>query len=276
MSKASTVLIYGTNLSGYRIAYALGKMGYKTVILNRGGYVDEVRNQVLSQLPFDLCWACAYAPQRLFVGLGALQVMYNSELLELNGEAGNFTAKIRKRNAFVNNYICTECEKCVEACPVIVEKDGKKQKAMYVVQKMFWENIYLIDEENCTQCGECETVCPTGALKINPPVEEIEIEVGAVILAPEFDEPGEAELALFGWGTIPNVVKSSDIARAALATNFTGDSFKRPSDGKLPQNVAIVVTPQFNEKGIEYENCNAMVTCFYYADFIEKIHLIFY
>ncbi len=272
MSKASTVLIYGTNLSGYRIAYALGKLGYKTVMLNRGAYVDEIKNQVLSQLPFDLCWACAYAPQRLFVGLGAMQMIYNAELLELNGEAGNFTAKIRKRDAFVNNYICTECEKCVDACPVTVEKDGKKQKAVNIVPKMFWENIYLIDEENCTKCGECETACPTGALKIDPPVEEIEITAGAVILAPEFDEPGETELACFGWGAISNVVKSSDIARAALATNFTGDSFKRPSDGKLPQSVAIIVTPQFNDKGMEYENCNASAQAVYRANKIKEMH----
>ena len=272
MSKASTVLIYGTNLSGYRIAYALGKLGYKTVMLNRGAYVDAVRNQVLSQLPFDLCWACAYAPQRLFVGLGAMQILYNAELVGLTGTAGNFTAKIRKRDAFVNNYICTECEKCVDACPVMVEKAGKGQKAINVVPKMFWENIYLIDEKNCTRCGACETACPTGALKMNPPIEEIEIEAGAVILAPEFDEPGEAELEIFGWGAIPNVVKSSDIARAALATNFTEDSFKRPSDGKLPQHVAIIVTPHFNEKGLEYENCNASAQAVYRANKIKEMY----
>ena len=272
MPKSSNVLIYGTNLSGYRIAYALGKMGYKTIILNRGAYVDEVKNQVLSQLPFDLCWACAYAPQRLFVGQGAMEVLYNSDLLSLKGEAGGFKAKIRKRDAFVNNYICTECEKCVEACPVSTEKNGKTQKAMQVVQKMFWENIYLIDEENCTQCGECENACPTGALRMNPPTEEIEIEAGAVVLAPEFDDPEESELLLFGWGTIPNVVKSSDIARNALSTNFTIDSFKRPSDGKLPREIAVIITPQFNVNGMEYENCNASAQAVYRANKIKEMH----
>ncbi len=272
MPKASTVVIYGTNLSGYRIAYALGKMGYKTIMLNRGAYVDEVRNQVLSQLPFDLCWACAYAPQRLFVGMGAMQVYYNSELIELKGKAGNFTVKIRKRDAFVNNYICAECEECINACPVEVERDGEKQKAVYVVPKMFWENIFLIDEKNCTKCGECEKACPTKALKMDPPIEEIEIEAGALVLAPEFDEPGKEELAIFGWGKMPNVVKSSDIARAALATNFTEDSFKRPSDGKLPQSIAIIVTPHFNEKGIEYENCNASAQAVYRANKIKEMH----
>ena len=272
MPKASTVLIYGTNLSGYRIAYALGKMGYKTIMMNRGAYVDEIRNQVLSQLPFDLCWACAYAPQRLFVGLGALQMYYNAELVDVKGEAGNFTVKINKKDPFVNNYICTECEKCVDVCPVEVEHDGKKEKAVQVLPKMFWENIFLIDEQNCTKCGECEKACPTGALKINRNKEELELEVGAIILAPEFDEPGTEQLQPFGWGFLPNVVKSSDIARASLASNFTEDSFKRPSDGKLPKSIAVIVTPQFNEDKTEYETYNASAMAVYRANKIKDIH----
>ncbi len=272
MAKASTVLIYGTNLSGYRIAYALGKMGYKTIMLNRGAYVDEVRNQVLSQLPFDLCWACAYAPQRLFVGLGALQMYYNSELIDVKGEPGNFKVKIKKKDAFVNNYICTECEKCVDICPVEFEDNGEKQKAIKVLPKMFWENIFLIDEENCTQCGQCEEVCPTGALKINRQEEELELEIGAIILAPEFDEPGIKELKPFGWQILSNVVKSSDIARASLASNFTEDSFRRPSDGKLPQSIAVIVTPQFNKDKTEYETYNASAQAVYRANKIKDIH----
>ncbi len=272
MPKASTVLIYGTNLSGYRIAYALGKMGYKTIMLNRGAYVDEVKNQVLSQLPFDLCWACAYAPQRLFVGLGALQMFYNSELIDVKGEAGGFKVKFRKKDPFVNNYICTECEKCVDVCPVEVERNGEKQKAVQVLPKMFWENIFLIDEENCTKCGECENACPTQALKINRQEEEIEVEAGAIILAPEFDEPGMEELKPFGWKVLPNVVKSSDIARASLASNFTEESFKRPSDKKLPKSIAVIVTPQFNGDKTEFETHNASAMAVYRANKIKDIH----
>ena len=49
MANQSTVLIYGTNLGGYRAAYAFCKHGYKTILLNRGSYVDEFRNQALAQ-----------------------------------------------------------------------------------------------------------------------------------------------------------------------------------------------------------------------------------
>ena len=259
--KESTVLIYGTNLSGYRAAYALGKQGYKTVMLNRGEYVDQYRNQALAQLPLDFCWACGHMPQRLFIGLGAMQVLYNADVLEVSGEAGNFTVKVKKRDPYVTNLACTECEACVRACPVTV---GENQKAIKVHPEIAWENIFLIDEEHCTKCGECEKVCPTGALKLDRKEEVLEIKAGAIVLAPEYDEPTQEDLEPFGFGKIPNVVKNSDLARSSLLTNFVRNSLKRPSDGKTPKTVAIVVTPQYNP-GVEYESYNTTISAIYRA-----------
>ncbi len=260
--KESTVLIYGTNLSGYRAAYALGKQGYKTIMLNRGEYVDQYRNQALAQLPLDFCWACGHMPQRLFIGLGAMQVFYNADVLDVSGEAGNFTVKVKKRDPYVTNLACTECEACVRACPVTVEGD---RKAITVHPEIAWENIFLIDEEHCTRCGECEKVCPTGALKLERKEETLELKVGAIILAPEYDEPTNEDLSPFGMGTIPNVVRNSELARGSLLTNFVRNSLQRPSDHRTPESVAIVVTPQYNRPGVEYESYNTTISAVYRA-----------
>ncbi|MBN1484343.1 MAG: hypothetical protein JXA37_06435, partial [Chloroflexia bacterium] len=120
----STVLIYGTNLGGYRAGYALGKSGHKFILLNRGSYVDEEKYQALAQLPLDFCWICGHMPQRLFKSIGAMQDCYNAELLEVSGQAGNFHVKFKKRDKVVNNFACTECDQCIEVCPV--EVDGRK------------------------------------------------------------------------------------------------------------------------------------------------------
>ena len=271
MDKESTVLIYGTNLAGYRVAYALAKMGYKTVMLNRGSYVDEYRNQALAQLPLDFCWACGHMPQRLFIGLGAMQVFYNADLLEVSGEPGSFTVKIKKKDHYVNNFACTECEACVRACPVEVQENGgEKRKAIYVLPEIAWENIFIIDEEHCTKCGECEKVCPTGCLKLERQEETLEMDVGAIVLAPEFDDPGLEDLGRFGYGKLPNVVKSADLARKSLLTNFVKNSMERPSDGKLPGKVAIVVTPHYN-RDVEYENYNTSISAVYRACRIKEL-----
>jgi len=258
MDKKSTVLIYGTNLGGYKAAYALCKKGYKTILLNRGSYVDEFRNQVLSQLPYDFCWICGHMPQRLFKSIGCLSDNYNAELLSVSGEAGNFRVKFKKKDQIVNNFACAECDKCIEVCPVEVGN----RKAIWVKPEVAWENIYLIDWGNCTLCGKCEEVCPTGALKLERPEETIEAEVGAIVLAPEFDEPGTDDLEIFAYGSSPSVVKNSEIARKSLLTNFISDSVRLPS-GKIPTKFGIIVTPHFNKPGVEYENQNLSVTAVY-------------
>ncbi len=257
----STVLVYGTNMSGYRTIYALGKLGYKTILLNRGKYVDEVKNQVLSQLPLDLCWACAFGPQRMFVGLGALNVFYSADILEIKGTPGNYKVKIKKKDPYVNNFICTECNKCVEVCP---------EDAIEVMPKVFWENIYLINEEKCTKCGKCEEVCPTGALKLDKKEEELEVEVAGIVLSPEYVDVDKGDLEKFGYKVFKNVLKNSDIVRGNIPTSFVLNSLKRRSDGKLPQKIALIVTPQYNN--IEYEDFNTTNIAVYRAVRIKELH----
>jgi heterodisulfide reductase subunit A2 len=266
MDDESSVLIYGTNLAGYRAAYALCKAGHRVVLLNRGRYVDDIKYQALAQLPLDFCWICGHMPQRLFKAIGCLQDNYNAKLQSVSGEAGHFKVKFTKRDQVVNNFACIECDRCVEVCPV--EVDG--HRAIWVKPEAGWENIFVLDEELCTECGECEAVCPTKCIKIDRPLETVEVDVGAVILATEFDDPTDEDLAVFGLGTSPSVVRNSEVARRSLLTNFVRDSLRLPS-GKMPSSFGIVVTPHFNTPGLEHENSNLCVSAAYRAVKIREI-----
>ncbi len=205
-------------------------------------------------------------PQRLFKALGCLQDFYNVKILEVKGKAGDFTVKFKKKDQIVNNFICTECDRCIEVCPE--EKNGKK--AIYVVPHVGWENIYLIDKEICTECRKCEEACPTGAIKIERPEEEMEASVNAIILALEYETPGRKELEKFGFGKGERIKRNRDIAEKSLLTNFVEDSIKL-SSGEVPKKYAIVVTPHFNTPGIEYENPNLSITAIYRALKIKEI-----
>lgn len=266
MAKESSVLVYGTNLAGYRAAYALCKDGHKVVLLNRGRYVDEIKYQALAQLPLDFCWICGHMPQRLFKALGCLSDNYNAELLSVEGEAGNFKVKFKKKDQYVNNFACIECDKCVDVCPV--EVDGRK--AIVVVPEAGWENIYVVDEQHCTKCGKCEEVCPTACIKIERPEEAVEADVGAIVVACEFEEPTDEELASFGAGRSPAIVRNADVAGRSLLTNFVKDSV-RLSSGKVPATFAVIVTPHFNRPGVEHENYNLSVTAAYRAAKIKEL-----
>ncbi len=266
MPNESTVLIYGTNLGGYRAAYALGKRGHKFILLNRGSYVDEEKYQALAQLPLDFCWICGHMPQRAFKASGAMQDCYNAQLLAVSGEAGHFHVKFKKRDKPVNNFACTECDQCIEVCPVEVGEG----KAIRVVPEAGWENCYVIDFEHCTRCGACEEVCPTGALKVERPEEVVEADVGAILLADAFEEPSDDDLRDFGLGQGPSVIRNSEVARRSLLTNFVRDSVRLPS-GRMPQTFAVIVTPHFNRPGVEYENYNLSVSAIYRAIRLKEI-----
>lgn len=266
MAKESSVLIYGTNLGGYRAAYAFCKKGHKVILLNRGSYVDEIRNQTLAQLPLDFCWMCGHFPQRLFKALGCLQDYYNAELLEVSGQAGSFKVKFKTRPQTVNNFLCAECGRCIEVCPVEVGD----RRAIFEHPEVGWENIYLIDWKNCTKCKKCEEACPTGALKIERAEEIKEENVAAIILALEYDDAAEEDLRPFGLGTTPSVVRNSELARSSLLTNFVRDSVRLPS-GKMPASFAVVVTPHFSDSGVEYESYNLCVSAAYRAVKLKQI-----
>ncbi len=266
MANESTVLIYGTNLGGYRAAYAFCKKGYKVILLNRGSYVDEMHNQALAQLPLDFCWICGHMPQRLFKAIGCLTDCYQAELLEVSGKAGHFKVKFKTKAQLVNNFACAECDRCIDICPVKVG-DGK---AISVHPEAGWENIYLIDWEHCTRCGKCQEVCPTGALQLDRAEEIREVDVGAIVLAPEYDQPTDQDLEKFGFGKTAHVMKNSSIARKSVLTNFIRDSITLPS-GKLPGRIGIVITPQFNEPGREFENYNLSVSAVYRAVRVKEL-----
>jgi heterodisulfide reductase subunit A len=266
LDKQSSVLIYGTNLAGYRAAYALCKKGHQVILLNKGRYVDDIKYQALAQLPLDFCWICGHMPQRLFKALGCLSDNYNAKLVSVTGEAGNFKVKFTKKDQYVNNFACIECDRCIDVCPI--EVDGRK--AIYVVPEAGWENIYTIDEEACDGCGKCEEVCPTACLTVDKKEEAVEAEVGAIIIACEFEEPDDDDLADFAAGKSPAVIRNAEVARRSLLTNFVKDSIRLDS-GEIPNSYAIIVTPHFNRTGADYENYNLSVTAAYRAAKIKSI-----
>ncbi|MBN1889963.1 MAG: CoB--CoM heterodisulfide reductase iron-sulfur subunit A family protein [Thermoflexales bacterium] len=270
MSNESTVLIYGTNLGGYRAAYAIGKSGHKFILLNRGAYVDEMKYQALAQLPLDFCWICGHMPQRAFKASGAMQDYYNARLLELSGQAGHFHVKFKKRDQVVNNFACTECGQCIAVCPVELDAGAQGLRAIRVVPEAGWENIYVIDWEHCTRCGQCEKICPTGALKLDRLEEVLEADVGAIILADTFEEPGDEDLRDFGLGQSPSVIRNAELGRRSFLTNFVRDGVRLPS-GKIPRSFGIVITPHFNRPGVEYENYNLSVSAIYRAVRLKEI-----
>ena len=55
-----------------------------------------------------------------------ITLMTYSEVEEVSGYIGNFTAKIRKKARYVDPEVCNACEECAKVCPVVVPDEFRQ------------------------------------------------------------------------------------------------------------------------------------------------------
>ncbi|MBU4277626.1 MAG: FAD-dependent oxidoreductase [Proteobacteria bacterium] len=116
----------------------------------------------------------------------------------------------------------------------------------------------------CSECYQCLEVCQAGAIKHDMQPEELELKVGALLLAPGF-KPFDARLkGEYGYGRYPNVITSLEFERILSASGPYGGHVKRPGDGAEPKRVAWIQCVGSRDASVGREYCS-YVCCMYAA-----------
>ncbi len=112
----------------------------------------------------------------------------------------------------------------------------------------------------CSECLACEYACGADAIEHNMVEREMELEVGAIILAPGY-QAYQAKLSQeYGLGRYPNVVTALQLERMLSASGPTKGHVKRPSDGSSAKRVAFLQCVGSRDQSHDY--CSA-VCCMY-------------
>jgi len=153
---------------------------------------------------------------------------------------------LTKKPKYIVESKCTGCTTCVEYCPVKYpdqfNQELSKNKAVHIYFPQAIPLVTYIDE-SCLylkekKCRICEGVCKNDAIELDQEPEKLEVNVGAVILAPglaPFDPKLRQE---YGFGEFANVITSLDYERLLSSTGPYEGEIRRPSDGKHPQKIA--------------------------------------
>lgn len=96
-----------------------------------------------------------------------------------------------------------------------------------------------LDCGGCCECMECVTACGPRAIDHTSRTSTIELEVGAVVLAPGYDLFDPTGLGEYGYGIYPNVLTSMEFERMLSASGPTGGHLER-ADGQTPARVAFI------------------------------------
>jgi len=172
-----------------------------------------------------------------------------SEVENVTGYVGNFTATIRRKARYVDPELCNACEECARICPVTKPDEFQmglsSRKAIYIPFPQAVPCSYILNMDDCLgnnpiACGECAEVCEKDAINYDDADEIVEREVGAIIVAIGLDVYDPTEMDEYGYTRFANVITSMEFERLICAGGPTDGHFVRPSDHQRPLRIGFV------------------------------------
>ncbi|MDD5095144.1 MAG: FAD-dependent oxidoreductase [Dehalococcoidia bacterium] len=91
----------------------------------------------------------------------------------------------------------------------------------------------------CSECRQCESVCLPKCIHHDMKEEELDLEVGAILLATGHDFFQANLVPQYNYGRFPNIIESMEFERLCSASGPTGGKVLL-SDGRTPESVAII------------------------------------
>ena len=239
------VLVVGGGISGIQASLDLASRGTKVYLVEKSPSLGGRMAQLDKTFPTMDCSMCILAPKMIECSHHEnIELLTYSEVKEIKGSAGNFVVKVLRKPRYVDEKKCTGCGICAEHCPVEVPNEFDEglgmRKAIYMPLPQAVPRVMTVDKVNCLECGLCEKMCEAKAVDLAQEPEEVELNVGAVIVAIGFDLFDPSEIPVYGYGRYKNVVTALELERLLCASGPTGGHLIRPSDGKIPRKIAFI------------------------------------
>jgi heterodisulfide reductase subunit A len=254
-------LVVGGGIAGMNAALDLAELGFKVYLLEKSESIGGHMAQLDKTFPTLDCSICIEGPKMVDVGRHPnIQIISYADLLSVSGFIGNFKVRIRKNPRYVTAANCTGCGECKEACPIEFPNEWDMnlgaRKAISVPFDQAVPLVYSINKDYCIECYKCVDACGAReAINFEQKPEEIELEVGAIVVATGYDIYLPYDNALFGYGKYANVLTSLEFERLILAAGPTGGKVIRASDGKKPHTVAFIQCVGSRDKN-KYPYCS--------------------
>ncbi len=148
------------------------------------------------------------------------------------------------------------------SCPTSRTESFEEIETGYTEEEAVAEASRCLNCGACCECFECVRVCKAHAVNHDMKPEEINLDVGAVILTNGYD-PFDATLkSEYSFGRAENVVTSIQFERILSASGPYKGHLQRPSDGKTPRKIAWIQCVGSRDAAIGNDYCSS-VCCMY-------------
>jgi heterodisulfide reductase subunit A len=243
-------MVIGGGIAGISASIDLGNAGYEVVLVEKLPSIGGRMLQLSETFPTLDCAQCTLTPKTVETGQHPrIKLLTYSEVDDVQGTAGDFTVKVRRKAGYVDWTKCTGCGLCQQKCPSKnfseFDRGMGLGKAIYTLSPQAVPNKPVINPANCRfflekKCRVCEKICPVGAIDYEQKDSFVEERVGAIIVAMGFDLIPLQSFGEYGYGGVADVIDGLAFERLNSASGPTTGEIKRPSDGKIPKEVVFI------------------------------------
>ncbi|MDH3467280.1 MAG: FAD-dependent oxidoreductase, partial [Gammaproteobacteria bacterium] len=159
-----SVMVVGGGIAGMQTSLDLADVGYKVYLVEKKSAIGGHMAQLDKTFPTNDCAMCTISPRLVEVGRHLnIELTTDSEVVELDGEAGNFIATIRTKPRFIDVATCNGCSKCAEVCPVPINNPFDmgmgKARAAHKLYPQATPDAFAIEKRGVAPCRDA---CPAG------------------------------------------------------------------------------------------------------------------
>ena len=158
------VMVVGGGIGGMQAALDLADAGIKVYLVERKSAIGGHMAQLDKTFPTNDCAMCIMSPKMVDVGRHInIEILTNAEVCGIEGEAGNFTARVNLKPRYIDLEKCTGCGDCADVCPIVLPSEYEEGLATrHAAHRLYPQAIPLAFAIEKLGMAPCRDACPTG------------------------------------------------------------------------------------------------------------------
>ena len=158
------VLVVGGGVAGMQAALDLADQGFKVYLVEKQMAIGGHMAQLDKTFPTNDCAMCNISPRLVDTGRHLnIEILPGSEVVRVDGQAGDFTVTLRRQPRYVDVAKCVGCGDCATVCPVSLpnhyEEGLTQRRAAYRLYAQAVPAAYAIEKLGT---APCRNACPVG------------------------------------------------------------------------------------------------------------------
>ena len=239
----TSVLVVGGGFSGITAALEAAEVGHEVFLVEKTAFLGGRVSQLNKYFPKLCPPSCGLEIQFQRIKKNPLVKAFTlAEVTSVTGSKGDYTVKIKikpRYTAPVSADLSELADEISGGASSDFEFGLAKRKALHLDMPFAYPGRYVLEKDEC-KSADLEALADNEFIDLDETEREIEVNVGAIVIATGWKPYDVTNLTNLGAGSIENCISNMQMERLAAPSGPTGGAIKRPSDGKAPKRIAFV------------------------------------